>query len=67
MQRIIKMSELASRPGSPGLISASPASIWRWIKAGKFPSPFRIGVRTTVWDLAEVEKFLAEQRAKVGK
>lgn len=65
MQRIIRLSELASRPGRPGLISASPASIWRWIRAGKFPAPFRIGERTTVWDLAEVEQFLGEQRSKV--
>lgn len=64
MQRVIKMSELASRPGSPGLIAASPASIWRWIRVGKFPAPFRIGERTTVWDLAEIEGFLAKQRAR---
>jgi predicted DNA-binding transcriptional regulator AlpA len=65
MQRIIRLSELASRPGKPGLISASPASIWRWIRAGKFPAPFTIGERTTVWDLAEVEIFLNKQRSKV--
>ena len=64
MQRIIKMSELASRPGRPGLLAASPASIWRWVRSGKFPAPFKIGVRRTVWDLGEVERFLAEQRSK---
>lgn len=65
MQRVVRLSELASRPGSKGLISTSPASIWRWVKAGKFPAPFRIGERTTVWDLGEVERFIADQRAKV--
>ncbi len=67
MQRVIRLSELASRPGKPGLISASPASVWRWVKAGKFPAPFRIGDRTTVWDLAEVEQFLEEQRKRGQK
>ncbi len=67
MQRVIKISHLASRPGCPGLISASPASIWRWVRAGKFPAPFRIGERTTVWDLAEIEAFLAQRRAKGQK
>ncbi len=67
MQRVIRLSELASRPGKPGLISASPASVWRWIKAGKFPAPFRIGDRTTVWDLAEVEQFLDGQRKRGQK
>lgn len=65
MQRVIRLSQLASRPGKPGLISASPSSIWRWVKAGKFPAPFRIGERTKVWDFSEVERFLDEQRSKV--
>jgi predicted DNA-binding transcriptional regulator AlpA len=65
MQRVIRLSELASRPGKPGLISASPSSIWRWIRAGKFPAPFRIGERTMVWDIGEVEKFIAIERSKV--
>jgi len=36
------------------------STIYRWIQAGKFPKPTKIGGRTAVWDLAEVEKFIAE-------
>jgi len=32
----------------------SPASIWRDVKAGRIPAPFKAGPRSTRWRLGEV-------------
>ena len=38
----------------------SRATLWRLIKNGRFPAPYKAGyVRISVWKKAEVEAFLA--------
>lgn len=41
----------------------SPATIWRWVKEGKFPKPFKLASQTTVWDAAEVQEWIEQQQA----
>lgn len=53
------MRELASRKGQPGFLPVSPATIWRWVREGRFPAPFKLGGGVTCWDAAAVEKFVA--------
>lgn len=60
-QRVIRLNELASKPGKPGKLPVSPNTIWRWVREGKFPSPFKLGASITVWDVAEVEAFIAQR------
>jgi prophage regulatory protein len=64
-QQVIRISELASTPAKPGKLPVSPATIWRWIREGKsdFPKPFKLSESVTVWNLGEVEAFIA-QRAR---
>lgn len=62
MRRYIRMGQLASTNGRPGMVPVGPATIWRWVRAGKFPAPFKLGEGTTVWDAAEVECFLVKRR-----
>lgn len=57
-QRFIRLSELASSPGKPGKLPVSPATIWRWVRDGKFPKPFKMGQSVTVWDVSEVQAFI---------
>lgn len=65
-RRIIRISELAStpatngRPAKPGLLPVSPATVWRWVRESKFPKPFKLGESVTVWNLEEVEAFIAQ-------
>lgn len=61
--KFINMSKLATRPGHPpGLLPVTPATIWRWVKERpEFPKPFKIGNQATVWNLAEIEKFIANK------
>ena len=60
-QRVIRINELASRPGKPGKLPVSPATIWRWVRDGRFPKPFSLGPSTTVFDLDQVDAFVIEQ------
>ncbi len=62
-QRVYRASQLASKPGQSGILPISPATLWRWVRAGKFPQPFKLGEKVTVWDAAEVEAFIQAQRA----
>jgi prophage regulatory protein len=60
-QRVIRLNDLASTPGKPGKLPVSPATIWRWVREGKFPKPFKLGASTTVWDAAEVDAFISSR------
>jgi prophage regulatory protein len=62
-QRVGRISTVASTGKHQGLVPVSPATIWRWVAEGKFPRPFKLGPNTTVWDLDQVEAFLAQQSA----
>ncbi|QZP17814.1 AlpA family phage regulatory protein [Methylophilales bacterium] len=40
----------------------SEDNLRKWIKEGKFPRPFRINDRTTLWSYALIENWLVQQR-----
>jgi predicted DNA-binding transcriptional regulator AlpA len=61
VQRVARISEVASTKAKKGLVPVSPATVWRWVAEGKFPKPFKLGPNTTVFDLDQVEAFLAKQ------
>jgi predicted DNA-binding transcriptional regulator AlpA len=63
-KRFARLSDLASSKGKKGIIPVSAATWWRWCAEGRAPKPFKLGPNTTVWDLDQVEEFLA-QRAGV--
>ena len=46
------------------MVSASRSSIYRWIHAGTFPVPVRIGERAIAFKLSELEKWI-ESRPRV--
>lgn len=60
-QRVGRISEVATTKKKKGLVPASPATVWRWAAEGRFPKPFKLGPNTTVWDLDQVDAFLAQQ------
>lgn len=59
--QVIRISDLASTPLKKGKLPVSPATIWRWVREGKFPKPFKLGSAVTVWNLDEVTAFVAQQ------
>ncbi|MBS0339214.1 MAG: AlpA family phage regulatory protein [Proteobacteria bacterium] len=63
--RVVRVAELATSGGKSGMLPVSPATIWRWVREGKFPKPFKLGDAVTVWDAAEVEKFIASRSGAI--
>ncbi len=63
--RVLRLRQLATVKDRPGLLPVGPATIWRWVKEGKFPAPFKLGAGTTVWDADSVEAFIVS--ANTGK
>ena len=61
-KRVYRLAQLVGTKNQPGLLPISPATVWRWVKAGTFPKPFNLGAGTTVWDAAQVEAFIAAQQ-----
>jgi prophage regulatory protein len=61
--RVIRLAQLASTKGKPGLLPVSPATVWRWVREGRLPRPFKLGAGTTVWDAAQVDAFIAARAA----
>ena len=64
-QRVLRLAQIATTPGKPGLLPISPATVWRLVKAKKMPQPFRLSAATTVWDAAEIDQWI-EYRQKGG-
>jgi predicted DNA-binding transcriptional regulator AlpA len=46
----------------------SPATIWRKAKDSKsgFPKPFKVGEKSTLWDLNEVVEWVESYKAQRG-
>jgi prophage regulatory protein len=45
------------------LVGVVPTTIWRWARAGILPAPLKISPRCTRWNLGDVRKALADQKA----
>ena len=61
LNRLIRRDELLK------LIPMSDATIYQLEKAGKFPKRFHLTPRCAVWDLEEIETWIAERRAALIK
>ena len=61
-QRVICLAQLASTKDKPGMLPVSPATVWRWVREGKLKKPFKLAAGTTVWNVADVEAFVAAQQ-----
>jgi prophage regulatory protein len=61
-KRVIRISEIASTKDKSGKLPVSQATIWRWVKEGRFPKPFKLGERITVWNIEDIEFFIANKQ-----
>lgn len=41
------------------LFACSRATIWRWVKAKKIPSPRKLGPRVTAWNIGELRQVIS--------
>ena len=43
------------------LIGISNATLWRWIKAGRFPAPLKIGKKKVAWRSSVLAAWIAQR------
>ena len=46
------------RKGRPPLVPVSHATLWRWVREGRFPKPIKLSDRSTVWRSTDVVEWL---------
>lgn len=47
------------RPNSTAPLPFSAPTLWRMVRAGKFPAPVKLSVRVTAWKCSDIRKWLA--------
>jgi predicted DNA-binding transcriptional regulator AlpA len=43
------------------LLNVHPVTVWRWVRAGHFPAPIKLGVRRIGWPATLIEQWIANQ------
>lgn len=51
------------QPARNGLLPITAKTLWTWVREEKFPKPMKMN-GTTVWNAADVEKWLKSQAGK---
>ena len=59
--RVVQVAQIATTKKGEGMLPVSSATVWRWVREGKLPAPFRI-CGLTVWDRDLVEDFIEQSR-----
>lgn len=50
----------------PTVLPISPATLWRWVKSGQFPSPHRLSSQVTAWLIADVRKWIESKQVQAA-
>jgi prophage regulatory protein len=48
----------------PGIVPVSAPTLWRWVAAGQFPKPVKLGSNTTAWACSSVQSWLDAKGSK---
>ena len=51
------------RPDKPNPLPFSAPTLWRKVKDGSFPKPYKLGVRITAWKVGDVRAWITAQQA----
>ena len=57
----IMSDRLLTRPEVESRCGIARSTIYRLMRAGKFPEPLRVGPRAVRWPASEIEEWLAER------
>jgi len=58
MDQIFRKRELSER------LQISGITIWRWVRAGLFPKPIKLGPNTIGWRECDIDEWLSARAAK---
>jgi predicted DNA-binding transcriptional regulator AlpA len=47
----------------PHILPLSPATLWRLVKAGKFPQPIKLSERCTAWRVEDVRGWMESKNS----
>ena len=45
------------------LFQVSPATIYRWIKEGRFPKPIHLGANMVCWKASDIEVWITDRES----
>jgi predicted DNA-binding transcriptional regulator AlpA len=51
------------RPGRRAIVPVTHATIWKWVREGKFPPPIKLSDTVTVWRLEDVRQWVQSRAA----
>ena len=57
--RLLRVDEVLKRVGV-----SSRVTLWRWMRAGRFPKPRQVGPNVVRWSEREVREWMAKQKVK---
>ena len=63
---LLRRSQLTGKPGQPGLLGISKASLYRLLAAGKFPKPIRPLPGVVAWRAGDVRNWLRSHSQDQG-
>ena len=63
---LLRVSQLTSKPGKPGLLGVSRSSLYRLLEAGKFPKPVRPLDGVVAWRAGDVRNWLRSHSQDQG-
>lgn len=66
-QTAMNIDRLVGRKEILAIIGISNATLWRWIKSGRFPSPLKIGARKVAWRTSVVTEWIEMRSAVAGR
>jgi prophage regulatory protein len=55
-------TKASRRDGERGILSFSPALLWRMVQRGQFPKPVKLSAGVTAWQADAVDAWIAERR-----
>lgn len=65
---MIRQSQMVrdpKHPTRPTPIPFSPATLWRKVRAGTFPAPYRLSAAVTAWKVGDLRAWLNQQTESV--
>lgn len=69
-RRVYRPGHLANTPATKtkpqhqGLLGVSLPTLWRWVRDGYLPKPYKLGPNTTVFCADEIDAFLEVRRTE---
>jgi len=56
----LRMHHLIGKPKDniPAIVPVSKATIWNWIKQGKFPKPIKLSKGVTAWRVEDIREYI---------